>query len=261
MGIAFGYAEAACRPSGLAERMHTGSHSDSATIDPDECDAVIFDMDGVLTDTARVHASAWKQMFDEYLRRASGDDFEPFDIETDYKRHVDGKPRYEGVRSFLASRGLELPEGEPQDPPDRETVCGLGNRKNELFLERLRQQGAERFEDAADLVRRLCRAGVRVAVFSASRNAPLVLEQAGIRDLFQVRVDGVVAAEAGLQGKPAPDVLLEAARRLGVDPRRCAIVEDARAGVEAGRKGGFGRVIGVARKDGGSSSRRPEPTQ
>lgn len=235
-------------PWGRAERMPIESPSDPVTLDPDECDAVIFDMDGVLTDTARVHADAWKQMFDEYLRRSCGEDFEPFDIESDYRRHVDGKPRDEGVRSFLASRGIDLPEGEPQDPPDRETVCGLGNRKNELFLERLRQRGAERFEDALDLVRRLRSAGVRVAVFSASRNARHVLEEAGIHDLFQVRVDGVVAAEAGLQGKPAPDVLLEAARRLGVEPRRCAIVEDAQAGIEAGRKGGFGRVIGVARK-------------
>jgi len=223
------------------------------TIDPDDCDAVVFDMDGVLTDTARVHAAAWKDTFDAYLRaraEAHGERFEPFDLERDYPRHVDGKARYDGVRSFLASRGIEIAAGEPSDAPDRETVCGLGNRKNERFLARLRERGAAPFADGVELVSRLRAAGIRTAVISASRNAREVLERAGIAERFETRIDGVVAAERGLEGKPAPAVLLEAARRLGAEPPRCAIVEDASAGVEAGRRGGFGWVIGVARRGG-----------
>lgn len=223
------------------------------TIDPAACDAVIFDMDGVLTTTARVHARAWKAMFDEYLEaraRAGEGEQRPFDLEEDYERHVDGRPRYDGVRSFLASRGIELEEGSPDDPPGRETVCGLGNRKNERFLESLREDGAQRFVDAVELVRELREAGVRTAVISASRNAGEVLAEAGIADLFQTRVDGVVAAEERLEGKPAPDVFLEAARQLGASPARCAVVEDALAGVQAARRGGFAWVIGVARRGG-----------
>lgn len=223
------------------------------TIDPKDVDAVIFDMDGVLTDTARVHARAWKEMFDEYLRaraEARGEDSQAFDIEGDYKRYVDGRSRYDGVRSFLASRGIELEEGEPSDDPGRETVCGLGNRKNERFLERLRKDGAERFDDAVELVLALHAAGIRTAVISASKNAGHVLEQAEMSELFETRIDGLVAAEERLAGKPAPDVFLEAARRLGAEPSRAAIVEDATAGVEAGRGGGFRWVIGVAREGG-----------
>jgi alpha,alpha-trehalase len=218
---------------------------------PNRCDAVIFDMDGVLTDTARIHARAWKEMFDAYLAgRAGGrgEESRPFDLGDDYERYVDGRPRYEGVRSFLASRGIELEEGEPDDPPERESVSGLGNRKNQVFLGLLRREGADRFEDAVDCVHALRRAGIRTAVISASRNAPQVLERAGITELFETRIDGIVAAREGLEGKPAPDVFLEAARRLGAEPGRSAIVEDAIAGVEAGRRGGFGWVIGVARE-------------
>ncbi|HKK51626.1 MAG TPA: beta-phosphoglucomutase family hydrolase, partial [Myxococcota bacterium] len=220
-------------------------------IDADQWQAVIFDMDGVLTDTARVHARAWKQMFDDYLEsRGDGGDVARFDIEEDYRHHVDGRPRYDGVRSFLESRGIRLEEGDPKDEPERETICGLGNRKNALFLEQLRRQGPERFEDAVVLVRALRAAGVPVAVISASRNAREVLEEAGMLGLFDARVDGVVAEEIGLEGKPAPDVFVEAARQLGASREQSVVIEDARAGVEAGRRGGFGRVIGVARHGG-----------
>lgn len=211
---------------------------------------MIFDLDGVLTDTASVHAAAWKRLFDEYLEersRRSGEPFVPFDADADYRRYVDGKPRYDGVRSFLESRGIALPEGDPKDAPDRETVCGLGNRKNALFLEHLHEHGVDPFPSSVDLVRDLRAHGVDTAIISASRNCAEVLAAAGLEDLFEVRVDGVVAAELGLPGKPDPAVFLEAARRLGVEPPRAAVVEDALAGVEAGRRGGFGLVVGVDR--------------
>lgn len=215
-----------------------------------ECDAAIFDMDGVVTETARVHARAWKEVFDELLHAravARGEPLEPFHIETDYRRSVDGMARLDGVRRFLASRGIVLPEGSPEDPPEAETVHGVGRRKNRAFLERLHKDGARRFEDAVDLVRRLHAAGIRTAVISASRNAEQVLEEAGVSALFETRVDGVVAAREGLAGKPAPDVFLAAAERLRVTPARSAVIEDAIAGVRAGRAGGFRWVIGVAR--------------
>ena len=223
------------------------------TIDPRDVDVAIFDMDGVLTDTARVHAMAWKQVFDACLKRRAetrGEAFRAFDIDADYRQYVDGKPRYDGVRCFLASRGIELEDGEPSDAAGRETVFGLGHRKNERFLELLRADGAARFDDAVELVLALIGAGIHTAVISASKNAQEVLERAGIHELFEARVDGVVAAEERLAGKPAPDVFLEAARRLNAEPERCIVVEDSLAGVEAGRRGGFGLVIGVAR-DGG----------
>ncbi len=213
-------------------------------------DAVIFDMDGVITDTASVHSAAWKRLFDTYLRERAdrtGEPFVPFDVDEEYRRYVDGKPRYDGVRSFLASRGIELPEGDPADPPDRETVCGLGNRKNEMFLKHLREHGAEPYGSTVELVRELARRDVPTAAISASRNMSEVLEAAGIGDLFHVRVDGVLADELGLPGKPDPAVFLEAARRLDVGPARAAVVEDALSGVEAGRRGGFALVIGVDR--------------
>ncbi len=216
----------------------------------DRLEAVIFDMDGVITDTASVHAAAWKRLFDAHLWERSertGESFVPFDADEDYRRYVDGKPRYDGVRSFLASRGIELPEGDPGDPPDRETVCGLGNRKNELFLENLREHGAEPYPSTVRLLHELSGRGVKTAAISASKNMSEVLEAAGVADLFPVRVDGVVAAELGLPGKPDPAVFVEAARRLGIDPSRAAVVEDALSGVEAGRRGGFALVIGVDR--------------
>jgi alpha,alpha-trehalase len=212
--------------------------------------AVIFDMDGVVTDTASVHAAAWKRLFDEYLTergRATGEPFGPFDVDEDYRRYVDGKPRYDGVRSFLASRGISLPEGDPSDPPERETVCGLGNRKNGYFLAHLKEQGADAYPSTVTLVRDLQARGVGTAVISASRNMTEVLASAGLSDLFRASVDGVDAEELGLSGKPDPAIFLEAARRVGVEPARAAVVEDALAGVEAGRRGQFGLVIGVDR--------------
>jgi alpha,alpha-trehalase len=212
--------------------------------------AVIFDMDGVVTDTASVHAAAWKRLFDGYLTERSprtGQSFQPFDVEDDYRRYVDGKPRYEGVRSFLASRGISLPDGDPWDPPERETVCGLGNRKNGYFLAHLKQRGADAYPSTVSLVRDLQARSVRVAVVSASRNMAEVLASAGLSDLFRVKVDGVDADKLGLSGKPDPAIFLEAATRLGVEPARAAVVEDALAGVEAGRRGRFGLVIGVDR--------------
>ncbi len=213
-------------------------------------DAVIFDTDGVITDTASVHAAAWKRLFDEYLRERAerlGGPFEPFDADEDYRRYVDGKPRYDGVQAFLGSRGVDIPWGDPTDPPDRETVCGLGNLKNGYFLDHLQEFGAVPYPSTVELVRELKARGVRTAVISASRNMREVLASAGVSDLFDVMVDGVAAEELGLAGKPDPAVFEEAAGRLGVEPARAAIVEDALAGVEAGKRGGFGLVIGVDR--------------
>jgi len=215
-------------------------------------DAVLFDLDGVVTRTARVHATAWKRLFDGYLRERppdAGEDHSAFDANLDYRRHVDGKPRIDGVRDFLAARGITLPTGEPDDPPDRETLHGLGNRKNRLFRDALRTEGLELFECAVDLLRRLRAAGFRTAVVTASKNCGLILDTAGIADLFGARIDGVEAERLGLAGKPAPDPFLAAAGRLGCEPERCAVLEDAVAGVQAGRAGGFGLVIGVDRGD------------
>lgn len=217
----------------------------------DRFDAVLFDLDGVLTDTARVHAACWKRMFDDFLRRRAAEKnepFEPFDIDADYGRYVDGKLRHEGVRSFLKSRGIDLPEGDAAAPPDTETVHGLGNRKNELIREVLASTGVEVYDRSVAWARELRNQKVKTAVVSASRNCRAILQSAGIEDLFDVRVDGEVAARLHLPGKPAADTFLEAARQLGVDPRRAVVVEDAIAGVQAGRDGGFGLVIGVARK-------------
>ena len=217
-------------------------------IDPERFEAVIFDMDGVITDTATVHARAWKRLFDDVLRadaEATGRPFKPFDIEHDYLPYVDGKARHDGVRSFLASRGIQLPEGADDDPPEAETVHGLGTRKNAYFLEAIERDGVEAFPAAVALVRALRESGVRTAIISASRNAAGVLQAAGVDTLFDARVDGDTAAELGLPGKPDPAVFLEAARRLGAAPGRSVVVEDAESGVEAGSAGGFGLVIGV----------------
>jgi beta-phosphoglucomutase family hydrolase len=211
-------------------------------------DAVIFDMDGVVTRTAEVHAAAWKRLFDDVLaRNAHGDAFRPFDTVGDYRRYVDGKPRYDGVRDFLASRGIRLPEGSPDDPPDRDTVCGMGNRKDQYFLAQLREHGTSAFPSTVALIEKLRGRGLRVAVISSSRNAAEILRAAGVEDLFETRIDGVVAAELRLPGKPDPAVFLEAAKRLDAKPARAVVVEDATAGVAAGRRGGFGLVIGVDR--------------
>lgn len=220
------------------------------TVTRERFDAVLFDLDGVLTDTARVHAASWKRTFDAYLEqreRERGERHEPFDRERDYYRHVDGKPRYDGVRDFLRSRGIELPEGSPDDPPEAETVCGIGNRKNALIREAIAETGVDVYESSLRWLRRLRERGLRTAVVSSSANCRAVLEAAGLEGLFDARVDGEVAAERGLAGKPEPDYFLEAARELGVSPERAVVVEDARSGVRAGRAGGFGLVLGVAR--------------
>jgi beta-phosphoglucomutase family hydrolase len=217
---------------------------------PDEIQACLFDLDGVLTQTAKVHAGAWKEMFDSYLRaRAArtGEPFVPFDAVRDYAEYVDGKPRYDGVRSFLASRGISLPEGEPGDPPSAETIAGLGNRKNELVLALIRRDGVEPYDGSVRYLHAVREAGLRRAVVSSSANCREVLAAAGIEDLFEVRIDGLVAERDHLKGKPAPDTFLAAARALGVQPSRAAVFEDALAGVEAGRAGRFGFVVGVDR--------------
>jgi beta-phosphoglucomutase family hydrolase len=217
---------------------------------PDDISACLFDLDGVLTQTAKVHAAAWKQVFDEFLRRRAqetGQEFVPFDAVRDYDEFVDGKPRYDGVRSFLASRGIELPQGSPGDPPDANTVDGLGNRKNELVLKLIRERGVEPFEGSVRYVRAARDAGLRRAVVSSSTNCRDVLAAAGIDDLFEAVIDGVLAEREDLKGKPAPDTFLAGARALGVEPPGSAVFEDALAGVEAGRAGGFGIVVGVDR--------------
>jgi len=217
---------------------------------PDAITALLFDLDGVLTKTAVVHDKAWKQTFDAFLKQradASGEDFVPFDGDSDYNEYVDGKPRYDGVRSFLQSRGIELPEGEPDDPPTAETVCGLGNRKNELVLELIEKDGVEPYAGSVAFVKAAREAGLRRAVVSSSANCQDVLRAAGIEDLFEERIDGKVADEKHLQGKPAPDTYLAGAAALGVEPAAACVFEDAVSGVEAGRAGNFGHVVGVDR--------------
>jgi len=212
--------------------------------------AVILDMDGVLTQTATLHARAWQQLFDEYLAhrcRDTGEPFQPFDIETDYRTYLDGKPRYDGVQSFLESRGIELPWGDEWDSPNRETICGLGNRKNELFHELLDREGVAVFDDAVQQVQDWRDAGFKTAVITSSRNGRRVLGAADLLDLFDVTIDGNDLPRLNLRGKPAPDVFLHAAHELGVAPHEAVVIEDAIAGVEAGRSGGFALVVGVAR--------------
>ncbi len=213
-------------------------------------DAVLFDLDGVLTATASVHAISWKRMFDDYLKNRAlqrNESYRPFDLETDYKRYVDGKLRYDGVKSFLESRGVHLPQGTPDDPPGSETVCALGNAKNALVQQVLETQGVGVFEGSLRLLRQVRAAGLKTAVVSASKNCAAVLRAAGIEELFEARVDGIEAGRLGLAGKPAPDTFLRAAEVLGVEPARAVVVEDAVSGVQAGRAGHFGLVIGVDR--------------
>jgi beta-phosphoglucomutase family hydrolase len=217
---------------------------------PDSIRACLFDLDGVLTRTAEVHAAAWKEMFDAFLRdwyAARGEAFRPFDIATDYTQYVDGKLRLDGVRGFLASRGISLPEGSPDDLPSEQTVFGLGTRKNALVLELIETRGVGVYPDSVRFVEVTREVGLRRAVVSASRNCQRVLAAAGIEHLFEIRIDGVVAGERGLSGKPAPDTFLAAAADLGVPREQCAVFEDAVAGVAAGRAGRFGLVVGVDR--------------
>lgn len=239
-------------PYSAGKRVQASALSERCLVSIGDYDAWLFDLDGVITDTASVHAAAWKRTFDGYLREVSqreGRPFQPFEVDPDYYRHVDGKPRYDGVDSFLRSRGMILSWGDPDDLPDRETVCGLGNRKNEAFNEVLRLRGVKVFGSSVALIRELRDRGGRVAVVTSSKNCEAVLEAAGIRDLFDVRVDGNVAEKRALAGKPAPDTFEEAARMLGAAPGRAVVLEDSVSGVRAGRAGGFGLVVAVARGD------------
>jgi beta-phosphoglucomutase family hydrolase len=214
-------------------------------------DAVLLDLDGVITDTANLHAACWKQMFDEYLQKRAaqrGEAFRPFDLATDYRLYVDGKPRYDGVRDFLTARGIRLPEGSPDDPPQAETVGGLGNRKNALVNNVIEDRGVEPYAGSVKLINQLRQQGFKLAVVTSSQNCQAVLKAAKLEAFFEVRVDGNMIHAQQLAGKPAPDTFLMAAKLLGVEPTRAVVIEDAISGVQAGCDGHFGLVIGVARK-------------
>jgi beta-phosphoglucomutase family hydrolase len=222
-------------------------------------DAILLDLDGVITDTASVHAACWKQMFDEYLlNRATlrGEPFRPFEIATEYRLYVDGKPRFDGVRDFLTSRGIELPEGSMDDPPEAETVGGLGNRKNDLVNNIIEEKGVEPYEGSVTFIRQLRHQGFKIAVVTSSQNCTAVLKAAKLDHFFDLQVDGNVIHAEHLAGKPAPDTYLRAAKLLGVEPSRAVVIEDALSGVEAGSAGNFGLVIGVARKGNAEELRR-----
>jgi beta-phosphoglucomutase family hydrolase len=232
---------------------------DSKRVSRDQYDAVLFDLDGVVTDTADLHARCWKQMFDEYLQkraRQRGEAFRPFDLAADYRLYVDGKPRFDGVRDFLSSRGIQLPEGNPHDPAEAETVCGLGNRKNDLVNHVVADEGVEPYAGTVQFIRQLRRNGFKIAVVTSSQNCTAVLKAAKLDHFFDVQVDGNVIHAQHLAGKPAPDTYLMAARQLGVEPTRAVVIEDALSGVEAGSDGNFGLVIGVARKGNADELRR-----
>ena len=217
---------------------------------PDGVTACLFDMDGVVTKTAVVHAAAWKDMFDEFLRQyanENGTPFVPFDSAADYDRYVDGKPRLDGTMSFLESRGIHLPEGTPDDPPGTPTIYGLSNRKNDLVLARLAQGKVEVYPGTVTYIRSVKKVGIKTAIVSSSANTKQVLDGAGLADLFDIRMDGLIATERGLKGKPAPDTYLAAAEELHLTPAQAAVFEDALAGVEAGRAGKFALVVGVDR--------------
>ena len=231
----------------------------SETITRDQYDAVLLDLDGVITDTASIHAACWKQMFDEYLQKRAmqrGEAFRPFDPATDYRLYVDGKPRFDGVRDFLTSRGIQLPEGSPHDPPEAETVGGLGNRKNDLVNKIIEDAGVEPYEGSVKLLHQLRHQGFKIAVVTSSQNCAAVLRAAKLDAFFDMRVDGNTILAEHLAGKPAPDTFLMAAKLLGVQPSRAVVIEDALSGVEAGSSGNFGLVIGVARKGSADELRR-----
>lgn len=216
-----------------------------------QIDAVLFDLDGVITDTASIHGDCWKKMFDDFLdvyRQAGKGDFDPFDPDVDYKRHVDGKLRYDGVQSFLQSRGIQLPFGDPDAPLNYDTITGLGNIKDALFKQSIDSGEVVVYEGSITFVKHVRGSGIKTAVVSASKNCKRVLESAGIEHLFDARVDGDVADQLDLPGKPAPDTFLKAAGLLDVEPRRAVVIEDAVAGVQAGRAGDFALVVGVDRK-------------
>ena len=226
--------------------------TDGDVITRDRYDAVLFDLDGVITNTASIHAACWKRMFDDYLQERqarTGRDFPRFDAVADYRLHVDGKPRFDGVRDFLKSRGIELPEGGPHDSPQAETVCGLGNRKNRMVVTAIEEKGVEAYEGSVRFVHALRGQGYKVAAVSSSENCEAVLRAARVDGLFEVRVDGAMVEAQHLAGKPAPDTFLIAAKLLGAEPSRTVVVEDALSGIDAGLAGKFGLVIGVARRN------------
>ena len=214
-------------------------------------DAVIFDLDGVITRTAEVHAQAWKKIFDDYLRlreKRDGEPFREFTLKADYLPYVDGKPRYNGVKSFLTSRGISIPMGDPTDSQDKETICGIGNRKNAVFRDIVENEGVAVYESTIDLIHELKKNDIRVGCASSSKNCELILKAAKIDHLFEVRIDGIVSVDMGLKGKPEGDIFVTAARKIGGSPYKSVVVEDAKSGVQAGRNGGFGLVVGVARE-------------
>jgi alpha,alpha-trehalase len=222
--------------------------------------AMIFDLDGVITFTARVHAAAWKELFDQFLRERASKLHEPFrefTIEGDYLNYVDGKPRYDGVASFLASRGISIPYGSPSDPPDANTICGLGNRKDNLFIRKIHEVGVDVDHDAVEFVRNLRQRAVRIGLASSSRNAVPIVRKVGIYQLFDEIVDGVVSDRLHLRGKPEPDIFLQCLKQLEThpEPDKAGIAEDAIVGVMAGHRGGFGLVLGVDRKRSGALAR------
>ena len=225
--------------------------SSKREIDRDRYDAVLFDLDGVVTNTASLHAMCWKQMFDEYLRKRaeqSGEAFRRFDVATDYRLYVDGNPCFDGVRDFLTSRGIQLPEGTPEDSAEVETVCGLGNRTNDLVNHVLADVGVEPYEGTVQFIYQLRHHGFKIAVVTSSEHCRAILKAAELDAFFDVRVDGNTIHAQHLAGKPAPDTFLLAAKLLGVEPARSIVIEDAISGVQAGANRNFGLVIGVARK-------------
>ena len=236
-----------------------GQANNKRAITRAQYDAVLLDLDGVITDTAGIHAACWKQMFDEYLQKQAtqrGEAFHPFDIATDYRLYVDGKPRYDGVRDFLKSRGIELPEGSPDDPPQAETVGDLGNRKNDLVNKIIEEKGVEPYEGSVELIHQLRHQEFKLAVVTSSQNCTVVLKAAKLDGVFDAQVDGNMIHARHLAGKPAPDTFLMGAKLLGVEPGRAVVIEDALSGVEAGSAGRFGLVIGVARKGNAEELRR-----
>ncbi|MCE7056421.1 beta-phosphoglucomutase family hydrolase [Algoriphagus sp. AGSA1] len=209
--------------------------------------AIILDMDGVVTQTAMLHAEAWKQMFDGFLKERDENNFQPLVINKDYKQYIDGIPRFDGVRNFLASRQIEIPEGHYEDSIDEETVYGLGNRKNVIFRELVETKGAHVYDDALEMLEKWSKAGIKLAIISSSRNCKYIIESAGLSELFDARVDGQTLSEEGTKGKPEPDIFLKACEILNVTPQEAMILEDSIAGISAGKKGGFAQVVGVAR--------------
>ncbi len=215
-------------------------------------DGVIFDLDGVVTKTAMAHALSWKEMVDDYLKMREGRDGEPFKeftFDYDYRLFVDGRPRYQGVESFLKSRGISIPHGDKEDPAGKETLCGLGNEKDVRFKRILEEKGIEVYESTVALIKDLRANRVRVAVASSSKNCQPILKKTGLEELFEARIDGVVSAQLGLKGKPEGDIFVTAAKHIHCHPDRAVVVEDAVAGIQAGKKGGFALVVGVARQD------------